>query len=93
MDFLTFKKAVDSLVDFPGMVGIMGGEPTLHTEFENFVNYFADRIGKKSRSEAAREPIRDFADHRVRNLSKLSAKRGLWSSLGNKYYEHFELIQ
>jgi hypothetical protein len=30
MDFETFKKAVDSLEGFDGMVGVMGGEPTLH---------------------------------------------------------------
>ena len=39
MDFDTFKRAVDSLQDFPNMVGMIGGEPTLHPEFEKFAEY------------------------------------------------------
>ena len=38
MDFETFKKAVDSLKDYKGMIGIIGGEPTIHPEFERFVD-------------------------------------------------------
>lgn len=34
MDLEFFEKAVISLKDFPGIVGVMGGEPTLHPEFE-----------------------------------------------------------
>jgi MoaA/NifB/PqqE/SkfB family radical SAM enzyme len=45
MDFDTFKRAVDSMEGFPGFVGIMGGEPTLHPQFEEFVRYFASRFG------------------------------------------------
>ena len=93
MDFQTFKRAVDSLVDFPGMVGIMGGEPTLHPEFDRFVEYYASRIGKKSRSKRGCEPIVDFSEYRTRELSEVRGRRGLWSSLGKGYYKHFELIQ
>ena len=47
MDFETFKQAVDSLKDFPGMVGIIGGEPTVHPQFEKFANYLREsRLGK-----------------------------------------------
>lgn len=50
MDFETFKRAVDSLTDFPGMVGTIGGEPLLHPEFERFALYLKSRIpGKKRR--------------------------------------------
>ena len=49
MDFDTFKKAVDSLVDFPGMVGIMGGEPTIHPQFPLFLEYYQQKIQPKER--------------------------------------------
>lgn len=39
-----FKKAVDSLVDYPKMVGIMGGEPLLHPQFEDMCHYLHERI-------------------------------------------------
>lgn len=45
----TFKKAVDSLVDFPGMVGMIGGEPLLHPEFEEMAWYLEGRIQDKER--------------------------------------------
>ena len=46
MDFDTFKRAVDSLQDFPNMVGIIGGEPTLHPQFEEFALYLREsRMG------------------------------------------------
>lgn len=93
MDFETFKQAVDSLVDFPGMVGIMGGEPTLHPEFERFVEYYASKIGPSTRSPRGCAPIVDFSEYRTRELSEVKGRRGLWTSLGRGYYKHFELIQ
>lgn len=39
-----FKEAVDSLVDFPHMVGVMGGEPLLHPKFEELCGYISSRI-------------------------------------------------
>jgi hypothetical protein len=39
MDFDTFKRAVDSMKDYPKMTGIMGGEPLLHPDFEKFCDY------------------------------------------------------
>ena len=41
MDFETFKKAVDSMAGFAGIVGIMGGEPTLHPHFTGMLDYYA----------------------------------------------------
>lgn len=93
MDFETFKKAVDSLADFPGMVGMMGGEPTLHPDFERLATHFAARCGPQGKLHNAREPIADFNIHKMEKLSDLHVKRGLWTSLGKKYYQHFELIQ
>jgi len=49
MDKETFQKAVDSLIGFPGMVGIIGGEPLLHPEFEWMAQYLEARIPDKDR--------------------------------------------
>jgi hypothetical protein len=49
MDMPTFRQAVDSLVDFPGMVGIMGGEPLLHRDFVEMASYLRQRIRAKQR--------------------------------------------
>ena len=43
MDWDTFKKAIDSLENWPRCIGIMGGEPTLHPEFERFVKYASEK--------------------------------------------------
>ena len=40
MDVDTFTKAAESLEYFPGMVGIMGGEPTMHPEFAELMAIF-----------------------------------------------------
>ena len=47
MDF--FKNAVDSLVDYPKMVGIMGGEPLLHPQFPEMAAYLKSKIPDKLR--------------------------------------------
>lgn len=44
MDFDMFKRAVDSFENFPKMVGIMGGEPLLHPEFDKFCDYLKSKI-------------------------------------------------
>ena len=92
MDGATFRKAVVSLESFPGMVGIMGGEPTIHPEFARFVEFYAEHIGT-GRLDWGRRPIADFAAYRNRQLANVKHRRGLWTSLGPAYYKHFELIQ
>lgn len=42
-----FKKAVDSMVDYPKMVGMMGGEPLLHPQFKEMCEYMHDKIPKE----------------------------------------------
>jgi hypothetical protein len=44
MSFDQFKEAVDSMVGYPKMVGIMGGEPLLHPQFEEFCEYALSKI-------------------------------------------------
>jgi hypothetical protein len=47
LDFNQFKGAVDSLVDFPNMIGLMGGEPLLHPEFARFCEYALSKIPRE----------------------------------------------
>ena len=93
MSLEQFKKAVDSLSDFPGIVGVMGGEPTLNPRFPEMIRYLYDRrrIGKEAERLVA--PVRDFnAFHRHCWNSLAGAGRGLWSALGTRYYENLEAI-
>lgn len=41
------KRAIDSMVGFPKMTGIMGGEPLLHKDFEEICKYAASKLPKK----------------------------------------------
>ena len=47
MDFEVFKNAVDSMDGYPKHVGMMGGEPLLHPEFEKFCEYFRTKVPKE----------------------------------------------
>lgn len=47
MEFSDFRRAVDSLADFPNMVGIQGGEPLLHRHFESFCEYALSKIPRE----------------------------------------------
>jgi hypothetical protein len=44
MELEYFKKAVDSMVGYPKMVGVMGGEPLLHPQFAEFCEYLRSKI-------------------------------------------------
>ncbi len=94
MDRDTFQRAVDSLEAFPGMVGMMGGEPTLHPEFETLTAYLARKRGQPAPSRKGLAPIADFSRYLIENdCMNIKQRLGLWSSLGQGYYRHFELIQ
>jgi hypothetical protein len=42
----TFEQAVESMIGYPKMVGIMGGEPLLHPKFEDFCTVISKKIPK-----------------------------------------------
>lgn len=60
MDFDTFKRAVDSLEGYNGVTGVMGGEPTLHPEFERFVLYLREKYGERKEKNRMIYPQREF---------------------------------
>ncbi len=97
MDFETFKTAVASMEGFPGIVGIMGGEPTIHPEFERFALHFAEAFGTGRDHHPMLAPNANFIGHITANAFNFSIggsnQRGLFSSISRKYYAHFELIQ
>lgn len=94
MDMETFKRAVDSMDGYQGMLGIMGGEPTIHPQFREMVLYYRERWAGGATFPFGRRPIENFADHHASILSQISNKKcGLWTQLGPGYQRHYELIQ
>jgi len=106
MDWETYKRAVDSLEGFQGGVGIMGGEPTLHPEFERFVQYINSKYEEPKKENYFIQPTAHFMRDRKleeRNLTySYREKNGigqrikgpvLFSSVASNYYKYYELIQ
>jgi hypothetical protein len=93
MDVDFFKKAVDSMEGFPGIVGIMGGEPTLHPHFDEMMEYYASRILEPRPAVFIGDPVPSFKDYGRTVKYMRGRKRGLWSALGPGYYKNFEQIQ
>jgi hypothetical protein len=93
MDVATFKKAVDSMEGFPGIVGIIGGEPTLHPNFSEMMEYYASRIPEPRPAAFLSNPMPDFKSYSRVVKYMRGRKRGLFSSLGAGYYKNFETIQ
>ena len=109
MDFETFRRAVDSMEGFAGIVGMMGGEPTLHPEFERFARYLDSKMPAqyKRKSNYMRQMQNDF----MRTLdvqeiedtftyhgeygkkASIMYGAGLWSAMGAGYKKHYETIQ
>lgn len=102
MDFDTFKRAVDSLDGYLGIRSLMGGEPTLHPEFERFIRYLGSKF--PPRKNPFVYPQKDFINqvHRVElsnfRLINDGVERidivgpGMFSNMGVTYKKHYEVI-
>ena len=93
MDYDTFKKAVDSLEGYEGMVGIMGGEPTLHPQFDRFVDYLNSKVKEQKKINSLIIPETDISKYRDNNQNDVRSRKGIFSCAERKYYEHFQQIQ
>lgn len=99
MDFETFKRAIDSLDDFEGLISIMGGEPLLHPEFERFVDY----LEKKRKTKAlfdhkSKAIVKDYlsyaqAQRWFNNSYNKGAGYNIFTSIPMQFYQHYEKIQ
>lgn len=106
MTWETFKRAVDSLEGFEGGVGMMGGEPTLHPEFERFANYLNSKYEDEKEYNYFIQPTSHFMRDRKleeRNLTYTYREKNgigqrikgpvLFSSLASNYHKYYEVIQ
>lgn len=102
MDWDIFRRACESLQteQFKGLVGIIGGEPTLHPDFGRFIKYYDNVIPHgydiiRGRNYNVNEPINNICEHQIKHwsLDLSGKKRGLWTSFGPKYAQHFESIR
>ncbi len=107
MDFDTFQRAVDSLDGYEGIRSMMGGEPTLHPEYERFIHYLASKFPERFPEEKGEInpltwPQREFikAIQRVEydNYEFLGGGDRLWingpgmfSNMGRTYRKYYEL--
>jgi hypothetical protein len=86
-----FRKAVDSLQTFPGMVGMMGGEPTLHPQFADLATYLDARRPDAAPGAEQYALAGDWGANPA--LKWHPWRKGLWTGLGEGYKRHYELIQ
>ena len=105
MDYETFCRAVDSLDGFSGTVGIIGGEPTIHPDFERMAKYLGEKRGPKT-DFSLYKPQKHFMDavHDVEmshteivpcgsEEKRIVYGGGVWSVMGDGYKRHYEVIQ
>lgn len=108
MEFETFCKAVDSVLDHPGLIGVMGGEPTLHPRFADMCQYLYEKLPKEKLAtpDAFTLPTDSFIE--VRRRQELDEYviypyedgprpvvmgAGLWTTITPAYRKNFEIIQ
>jgi hypothetical protein len=92
----TFRRAVLSMYGWETrgkVLGIIGGEPTLHPDFEEIALLFLKLWGRSGECHHGLLPVDDFNRYANERLFDRTSGRGLWTSLGESYYRHYEVIQ
>jgi hypothetical protein len=98
MEWNTFLNAIESLKRYSGIIGMMGGEPLLHPDFEKMTRYLNSCHGMLNNLKATRRPVKDFltytrAKHNANRVLNKCKGPGLWTSMPRHYYRYYELIQ
>lgn len=94
MPLETFEAAVKSLEGWsaPGkVIDIIGGEPTLHGDFERLTRRFAELWGGPDTGNG-RSPVLDYNAFANERRSDRANGRGLRTGLGDAFYQHAETI-
>lgn len=77
----------------PGrVVGLIGGEPTLHSQFSEMCKVFREEWNPGMDPQHGREPIADFNQFAEQRLWDRSNGRGLWTSFGPRFVDHYEVV-
>ena len=100
MDFETFKRAVDSMKGFKGVVGIIGGEPLLHPEFSHYIDYLRSNSDFNSSmmiKEGFSPLPKDYIKYaHVKHWAEMAIAKGgslcLFTSIPKLYHKHNEII-
>lgn len=100
MDFETFKRAVDSLEGFEGLISTIGGEPLLHPEYNRFSEYLRAVRGEHIPMNDGRckAIVKDYlAFAKAQRWFEGAMNRGqgylLFTSMPGNYYNCYESVE
>lgn len=100
------KQAIDSLDGFQGTISFIGGEPTLHPNFHEIAVYLGSKYNLENANTALLRPQSDIISTTQTTLRQYAtvfdkdgfpgvriSSPGMFSAMGDKYLEHYEIIQ
>lgn len=101
MDFETFKRAVDSLEGYEGLISTIGGEPLLHPEYHRFAEYLRSVRGEnyiEMNDGRCKAIVKDYlAFAKAQRWFEGSINRGkgylLFTSMPKNYYQCYEDVE
>lgn len=100
MDFETFKRAVDSLEGYQGLISTIGGEPLLHPEYNRFAEYLRSVRGdyvsmNDGRCKAIVKDYLAFAKAQRWFEGAMNRGKGylLFTSMPGNYYYRYEAVE